>query len=125
MSPKALNHLRRAAVICFGLAIILGSLTKGVAGPSILSDKMQHLLSYAGWTALVAASPRGVGRILAYAAVIGLTGIAIEALQPLVGRQASLYDSLANFAGIAAGLAGGLALRSRLYDAALFSRPSG
>jgi len=122
---QGLNRLRRAAAVCFGLAIIVGSLSTGASGSLPLPDKLQHFLSYGGWMALVAASPRHVGRILAYAGVIVLVGLAIEAVQPFVGRQASVYDLLANLAGIAVGLAGGLALRSRLYQPGVISPQAG
>jgi len=116
-----LNRLRRAAVICFGLAIVAGSLTS-VPGAGVLGDKAQHFLSYAGWATLVAASPRPLARIGLYAIVIGLVGAGIEAVQPMVGREASLFDLLANLAGTAAGMAGGLILRSRLYTPEVLNR---
>jgi len=125
VSPETLNRLRRAAAICFGLAIITGSLSQSVAGLPFLSDKAQHFLSYAGWMALIAASPRSLPRILSYAGVVALIGLAVEGLQPFVGRERSLYDLLANLAGIAAGFSGGLVLRAKLYGSEIVSRRIG
>jgi len=115
MPETRFQNLRRAAAVCFGASIITASLISTPGGASIVPDKLQHFLAYGVWTLLVSASPRGPRRIAAYLALVAATGGAIELIQPYVGRTGSLLDMLANLAGIAAGMAGGLILRERLY----------
>jgi len=118
MPNHTLHRLRQAAAVCFGLAIIVASLSTVPAGASIVSDKVQHFAAYGIWALLVTASPRGLGWITAYVLVVVATGAAIELIQPMMGRTGSWLDLAANLAGIAAGTAIGLLLRERLYPPA-------
>lgn len=109
--------LRRAATVIFGLAIIVLSLLPDdrVSFPD-LSDKIQHFLAYGIWTMLAVLSPRNFRWLLLYVTIIFLTGVIIEILQPLMGRQSEAADILANTLGILLGAGAGHVIRARLYS---------
>ena len=72
-------------------------------------DKLYHIAAFAGLMLPAAIlHPRSMRWILP----AGLTlGLAIELIQPQVGRDASAFDFLADAIGLALGAALGLALR--------------
>ncbi len=65
--------------------------------------------------AIACATPRGKDRMALYAAILFATGLAIEIIQPNVGRDKSMFDVLANSLGIAAGILVALWARRWLY----------
>ncbi len=94
------------AALVVGLVVIYLSLKPAVALGS--SDKLAHAAAYFTWTFLAAIAPRRKRWSLVLAGMIFVIGILIELVQPLVGRSCSIYDVLANSAGIVVGL--GMAL---------------
>ena len=108
-----LRKIRRTLAIAIGLFIIYMSLRAGLNLTQYVSDKTMHFAAYAAWAAVACATPRGKERITLYAAIIFATGLAIEFIQPNVGRDKSMLDVLANSAGIAVGIL--LALRARRW----------
>ena len=92
------------------LAIVtIASLSPHMPAPGVMSsDKLRHFLSYAAIAGPIAlARPRGWGPMLL--ALLGWS-IAIELIQPYVGRSGDPRDFLANATGVGLGvfLAAGL-----------------
>jgi len=109
--------LRRIATAAFGIAIIVFSLLPADSVPAPdLSNKMQHFLAYGIWTVLAVLSPRDFRRLSLYVGIIFLTGVIIEILQPLMGRQGEFSDIIANTLGILTGAGLGHVIRARLYS---------
>lgn len=94
-----------------GLAIIGGSLAPAGPGALPLGDKVLHLAAYAGWSFLVAASRRSFKRRLVYLSLVFTVGVAVEFIQPAVGRERSAWDLAANAAGIGLGFAAAMMYR--------------
>ena len=112
------RKIRRTLAITIGLFIIYMSLRAGLNLTQYVSDKTMHFVAYAAWAAVACATPRGKERIAFYAAIIFATGLAIEFIQPNVGRDKSILDVLANSAGIAGGILLALWARRWLYTPA-------
>ncbi len=78
------------------------------------SDKIEHVLAYAAWGALVYLTLPGGRRRFLLTLLIGVVfGGVIELLQPLTGRSRDLLDLLADAVGTAGGAAAAWALRRR------------
>lgn len=111
------RKFRRHAAVAIGLFIIYMSLRSGLNFTQYVSDKTMHFAAYAGWAAVACATPRGRDRMALYAGIIFATGLAIEFIQPNMGRDKSMLDVLANSLGIAAGILVALWARRWLYKA--------
>ncbi len=109
------RKIRRSLAITIGLFIIYMSLRSQLHLTQYVSDKTMHFVAYAAWAAVACATPRGKERITLYAAIIFATGLAIEIIQPNVGRDKSMLDLVANSLGIAAGILLALWARRWLY----------
>lgn len=109
------RKIRRSLAITIGLFIIYMSLRSQLHLTQYVSDKTMHFVAYGTWAAVACATPRGRERIILYAAIIFATGLAIEFIQPNVGRDKSMLDVLANSLGIAAGILLALWARRWLY----------
>jgi VanZ family protein len=113
LTPTALLHIvcRVAAVLVLIAVLVLSFLPSDSADPmrvfSWNSVDLSHVVAYAALagTALLAVPKltlwRGTGIVLA----ISLLGLAIEVLQPLVGRTTSVVDFTENEIGVAVGIA--------------------
>lgn len=110
-----LRKIRRTLAVATGLFIIYMSLRPSLDLTEHISDKAMHFLAYGAWAAIACATPRGARRMALYAGIIFATGLAIEIIQPNVGRDKSLADLVANSLGIAAGILLALWARRRLY----------
>lgn len=106
---------RRVLAVMIGIDILVGSLTPLLGGLNLIPDKWQHFLAYLVWGFVLTLSSRSLGRRALYLAVALFVGAAIEIIQPMVGRQMSLLDFLADAAGLALGALIGLPAR-RLSD---------
>ena len=88
------------------LVVLAASLTGTPGGATAVGvDKLLHAAGYAALAyAVAAAAEVRTPRVLA-GVVLAVTafGVGIEAVQPLVGRNASAADALANLAGAVAG----------------------
>lgn len=95
------HPLLLAIVIGLGIVIAYQSLDpRGVPGEV---DKLLHFSAYAVWGVFaVLATPAGRARRLLLGVLLA-AGAAIELVQPAFGRSASMWDALANFAGLAVG----------------------
>lgn len=97
---QGLFWLALTAVAVFSLLPLGGTLAFAV------SDKLQHLLAYAGLAALAATSYAGRQPVWLIGVGLLLFSGAIELLQGLSGyRYAEWLDLLANAVGVALGLA--------------------
>jgi VanZ family protein len=110
-----LRNIRRTLAVAMGLFIIYMSLRAGLNLTQYVSDKTMHFVAYGSWAAVACATPRGKQRMALYAGIIFATGLAIEIIQPNVGRDKSMLDLLANSLGIAAGILLALWARRWLY----------
>ena len=115
--------LPAAAAAVLALIAVLSLLPASVVLPGRWN--LGHVLGYALLTGVAGlAIPRArrtLGALLAMAAGVTLVGIAIEWLQPLVGRTTSWKDVLSNEFGVLAGLLG--CLIERLARRAPARRP--
>jgi VanZ family protein len=100
--------LRRLAAVaaCLCLAAILVGSLAPAADVEVLTlwDKLQHALAYfafaGAWCAAGRLQPRRLAQVVLSAALIG--GL-VELVQPSFGRDASVFDLLADLIGAAAG----------------------
>ncbi len=112
--PRTLLHrLRVADMVLFYPALLLviwGELAPQV--PDVFeqaSDKLLHFIAYFGLAGMAAVACKGrKGAVLAVIALMAVGGL-LEIVQGFVGRDASIYDELANMAGA---LTGGIAARA-------------
>lgn len=85
-------------------------------------DKLWHALAFA---ALVLPSAALNPRAIRWVVPVSLSlGLALEVIQPSVGRLTSILDFLADAAGVALGLLFGLALRGLIGRAGRLARPN-
>lgn len=112
------RKIRQPLAIVLGLFIIYMSLFTRLNLTQYISDKAMHFLAYGAWAAVACATPRGVDRLAIYAAIIFATGLAIEIVQPEMGRDKSILDLLANSAGMVVGILLALRARRLLYGKA-------
>lgn len=108
----------RAGTVVFAVAVAWFAFTPATGAESGLPwDKANHAVAFLTWTLLAGCGwPRaGVARIAV--AMLGL-GIGIELIQglPAIGRDADVWDVVADMVGFAMGWGAlvGLALRRRL-----------
>ncbi|TMV06467.1 VanZ family protein [Ruegeria sediminis] len=95
------------------LVITVASLMpKGSAGDPGSADKQMHVIAYA--LAVLPAAVGASGPVVGLAAGIVAWGIAIELIQPLVGRSMNIADIAANTSGVLAGLLFAFVLRRLL-----------
>jgi glycopeptide antibiotics resistance protein len=100
---KLLDRFSEILTLFVLAAIAVASLSpSGSAGDPGSADKSMHILAYAAATMPVAATPSKPILLLAFG-IIAWSG-AIELLQPLVGRGATVADLLANTVGVVLGL---------------------
>jgi VanZ family protein len=103
------QRLALIGAVAITIAALIGSLAPRVPmPPGPLGDKLLHAAGYAAlalsWASALPHLPLRNPRLVIWLAV-GMFGLAIEGLQALVpGRQASLFDALANALGAGAGL---------------------
>ena len=110
-----LRKIRRPLAVVTGLFIIYMSLRSSLNLTQHVSDKSMHFVAYATWAAIACATPSNRRHIALYAAIIFATGVAIEFIQPNVGREKSMMDVLANGLGVAAGILMAMWARRWLY----------
>lgn len=120
-SPQSNTRRRdmfRTGTVVFAFAVAWFAFTPATGVESGLPwDKANHAVAFLTWTLLAGCGwPRaGVARIAAV--MLGL-GIAIELIQwlPAIGRDADVWDVVADMVGFAMGwgVLAGLALRRRL-----------
>lgn len=119
-----LRKIRRPLVVATGLFIIYMSLRPPLNLTQHVSDKGMHFMAYFTWAAIACATPHGNRRVALYAAIIFATGLAIEFIQPNVGREKSMADVLANGTGLAAGIFLALWVRRWLYGGPAADTPA-
>jgi len=98
------RQIGRASAVLFPLAwagVVGGELGRAQGEPMIW-DKALHLGAYFILAALVSLSLKNANRLLALFALV-VMGAVLEVVQGLIGRDASLYDELANTLGVVAG----------------------
>jgi len=122
ISRKTLHCLRLTALVLFWpgvAAVIAGSLAATDLLPVRIDiDHRDLVLHFAGYATLAVMAAMGLRRrrsALWAAACLVLLGIALEFLQSYTGRDRSLYDALANAAGVAAGCFLGRAIVETFY----------
>jgi VanZ family protein len=113
----------RAGVVVAVLAlVVLGASLAPVPGTvstastgTVGADKLLHAVAYAGLTFAVATAvdTRSPGRLAGVVLAVTAFGVAVELVQPFVGRTASLLDALADLAGSLAGALSWAVSRSR------------
>ena len=108
---RRINRLAFAAFVAASLFTLWRAVLPDDGGIGFIPwDKAKHFIAFYVLTALaVAALP--ASRFWRIAAVLLTFGVAIEAVQALVGRDAALGDVIADACGIAA-LIGPILLRS-------------
>ncbi len=98
------SSARRLTYLLLITIIVLSLWPHAYPTGSGMSDKLGHFLAYAaiaftssfGW-------PRRAGRAAAGLAIMGL---AIETVQPFIGRSGDVADWMADLIGLAAGMTG-------------------
>lgn len=118
MTPS--RRRARALVVALLAVILVASLLPGSAtgGLPAGADKVAHAAGYAalGLVGARALPARSGGELAAVALAAAGLGVALELVQPLVGRDASPLDAAANAVGAAAGVAyGSLSSRFSKY----------
>lgn len=118
---------RRAVAILVGIDILLGSLTPLLSGANLIPDKWQHFIAYLLWGFVLMLSSQRLRRRLVYLSLALLVGAVIEIVQPMVGREMSVLDFLADLAGLVVGAALGYPARRMVdrIEARWFNGPPG
>lgn len=114
-----LRRLLRACFYVAAMAVVILSLTPPAAlPPAPLSDKIEHVLAYAGLALLGVATARSATGALSTMCGLIALGIALEVLQAFSpGRSPDLTDALADISGTILG--GGVVILRRITVAAL------
>lgn len=106
------------------LFVIYGELARGIVEvlPFNIWDKLLHFTAYFGLCVMTTVAVRANQRALWWALGLVLMGGALEIVQGLTGRDADIFDEVANSLGVVCGLGTGWAgvayLRARkLVDA--------
>ena len=107
------RFIRRTALVVLGMFIVTVSVlpVETVPVPEDLSDKLGHFVAYALWTAFLLLRPGRGRRFWAYVAIIILTGVGIELIQPYFGRNGEVLDAVANTSGVLLALGVGYLLQ--------------
>ncbi len=106
----------KAAFVAVGAAIALASLNPEGGVGSL--DKLFHFSAYALWAFVAGHASRHAGVRGALIAVILVIGVMVEVVQPLYGREGSVYDALANTLGVIAGMLAAGVSRARRWPEA-------
>ncbi len=112
MGDKVFRFIRRLAAFLIIFNIVTGSLYPVADSLDIgISDKLQHFIAYMALAFVLGLSSRSLAvRMVYFVLAAGLGGV-IEIIQPYVGRNMSLYDFLADFAGVVCGGVLGILMR--------------
>ena len=113
MDTRILAAARASFAMLLAFTLV-NALQPGPGQLGELNDKLWHFLAFYVLALNAACAAPGVRLILLAAGLIGLGGL-IEALQllPQIGRSGSLFDVMADVAGIAAALGPVLVLQWR------------
>jgi VanZ family protein len=105
MRARVLRILHLAGLYLFWPAVVLvvwGELAPGGGIPGVW-DKLQHFVAYGGLAGMAVLAMGQRKHALRIAAALIVMGAALEVLQALVGRDASIRDEVANALGALSG----------------------